>query len=114
MLLASLLSFFSFFLSLKGIAPSVYAGDSGDIIMASWFGGVAHPPGYPLNTMIGWVLTHFPYQATVAYKANLMAVLLMAMVVGITYLIANKITKNLLVSIACALVLAFNPLFWLY
>ena len=114
MLLASLLSFFSFFLSLKGIAPSVYAGDSGDIIMASWFGGVAHPPGYPLNTMIGWVLTHLPYQATVAYKANLMAVLLMAMVVGITYLIANKITKNLLVSITCALVLAFNPLFWLY
>ena len=114
MLLVFLLALFSFLLYLKGLAPSVYAGDSADIILASWFGGVAHPPGYPLNTMIGWVFTHLPYQAIVAYKANLMAAFLMSVVVGVNYLKVKKITKNLFVSITCALVLAFNPLFWLY
>src|SRR3989344_8748757 len=105
---------FLFVVYSMGVSSSVYGGDSGDIILASWFGGVAHPPGYPLNTMIGWVFTHLPYQAIVAYKANLMAAFLMSVVVGVNYLKVKKITKNLFVSITCALVLAFNPLFWLY
>ena len=97
-----------------GISPSVYGGDSGDVILASWFGGVAHPPGYPLNTLIGWLFTHLPYSATVAFKANLMAALLQAIAVGLVFLIIEKLTKNIYVGITTALILAFNPLFWLY
>jgi len=114
MIISFLLFIFSFLVFIRGVSPSVYGGDSGDIILASWFGGVAHPPGYPLNTMIGWIFTHLPYDATVAYKANLMAAFLMAIVVGVTYLIIHKIIKNLFVAITSALILAFVPLFWLY
>ena len=98
----------------NGVSPSVYGGDSGDVILAAWFGGVAHPPGYPLNTMIGWVFTHLPYHATVAFKANLMPAFLHAAVVSLFFLILQKVTKNVFVSIVAALILAFNPLFWLY
>ncbi len=97
-----------------GVSPSVYGGDSGDVILAAWFGGVAHPPGYPLNTMLGWVFTHLPYSTNVAFKADIMAVFLQALVICFLYLILQKITKNTYVSIVSALVLAFNPLFWLY
>ena len=105
---------FTFLIYIKGVSPSVYGGDSGDIILASWFGGVAHPPGYPLNTMIGWVFTHLPYQATIAFKANLMAAFLMAIAISLLFLILNKLIKNVYVSLASCLVLTFTPLFWLY
>lgn len=97
-----------------GVSPSVYGGDSGDIILAAWFGGVAHPPGYPLNTMLGWVFTHLPYSAAVAYKANLMAAFLHAAVISVFFLILQKVAMNTFASIVAVLILAFNPLFWLY
>src|SRR3990167_2316098 len=111
LLLASL---FSLAVFVKGVSPSVYAGDSGDIILASWYGGVAHPPGYPLNIMLGWLFTHFPYEASIAYKANLLAAFIQAGVIGVFYLIIKKLTYNIFVSLASSFVLAFNPLFWLY
>lgn len=111
LLLASLLTLAVF---VKGVSPSVYAGDSGDIILASWYGGVAHPPGYPLNIMLGWIFTHLPYEASVAYKANLLAAFIQAGVIGVFYLIVKKLTNNIFVGLASSFVLAFNPLFWLY
>ena len=111
LLLASL---FSLAVFVKGVSPSVYAGDSGDIILASWYGGVAHPPGYPLNIMLGWLFTHFPYEASIAYKANLLAAFIQAGVIGVFYLIIKKLTNNIFVSLASSFVLGFNPLFWLY
>ncbi|OGD97557.1 hypothetical protein A3A49_02900 [Candidatus Curtissbacteria bacterium RIFCSPLOWO2_01_FULL_38_11b] len=113
-LIALLFLLFLFALYSVGVSPSVYGGDSGDIILASWFGGVAHPPGYPLQTMIGWVFTHLPYQATVAYKANLLAAFLMAITIVLFFFILNKLTKNLYVSLSSTLTLAFTPLFWVY
>ncbi|KKP93701.1 MAG: hypothetical protein UR98_C0003G0071 [Parcubacteria group bacterium GW2011_GWA1_36_12] len=103
-----------FFSYIPGISKVVFGGDSGDITVVSWFGGVAHPQGYPLNTMIGWVFTHLPYDATVAYKANLMAAFLQAASVGLVFLMVRLLTTNTIISLTTALVLAFTPLFWLY
>lgn len=103
-----------FFLYTLGVSHSVYGGDSGDIILASWFGGVAHPPGYPLNTMIGWVFTHLPFNASVAYKANLMAGFMQAATIVVIFVLFVKLTNKIFLSLVGALVLAFNPLYWLY
>lgn len=105
---------FLFLIFIKGVSSSTYAGDSGDVILASWFGGVAHPPGYPLNTMIGWVFTHLPFTGTVAFKANLMAAFLQALTGVFIFQIARILTKKNLVSLTVALLFAFNPLIWLY
>lgn len=113
-IIALFLFLITFFIFVMGVSPSVYGGDSGDIILAAWFGGVAHPPGYPLNTMIGWIFTHLPFEATVAYKADVMAAFLQASVIGFFFLIVQKITKNIFVSFSTALILAFTPLFWFY
>jgi len=109
-----LLFLFLFIIYSLGVSPSVYGGDSGDIILAAWFGGVAHPPGYPLNTIIGWTFTHLPYSASVAFKANLMAASLMAAAISLLFLTLEKLTKNFFVSLSASLILAFTPLFWLY
>ena len=109
-----LIFLFTFILYIPGISPSVFGGDSGDIILASWFGGVAHPPGYPLNTMLGYIFTHLPISGSVAYKADILAAFLQAASVGLIFLIVKKLTKNTLIALSASLVLAFNPLFWLY
>lgn len=113
-ILPSLIALFTFAIYLQGVSPSVYGGDSGDIILAAYFGGVAHPPGYPLNSMIGWVFAHLPYAASVAFKVDVMSAFLMAATVGLVFLIAKTLTRNVFVAISTALILAFNPLFWLY
>ena len=98
-----------------GISKVVFGGDSGDIIMAFWFGGVAHPQGYPLNTMIGYIFTHLPIpNSSIAFRADLTSAFLQAITVAVVYLIIIKLTKNKLISLASSLILAFNPLFWLY
>lgn len=59
------------------VAPDVTFEDSGELITAASRGGVAHPPGYPLFTMIAHVFTFLPF-GTVAYRVNLVSVVFMA------------------------------------
>lgn len=37
----------------SALCPTVFLGDSGEIVAAIASGGVAHPPGYPLFTLLG-------------------------------------------------------------
>ncbi|MEI7905064.1 MAG: DUF2723 domain-containing protein, partial [Candidatus Firestonebacteria bacterium] len=59
------------------ICPTVYVGDSGEMITASYFLGIPHPPGYPLYTMLGKLLTFIPV-GTIAFRVNLLASLFSA------------------------------------
>ena len=86
-------SLFTFVIYFLGISHGVYGGDAGDITLANWFGGVAHPPGYPLNTMIGYIFTHLPFGDTVSYRSNLMSAVLQAMSIGVVFLIVKKLTR---------------------
>src|SRR3989338_4865306 len=107
-------SLFTFVIYFLGISHGVYGGDAGDITLANYFGGVAHPPGYPLNTMIGWIFTHLPFGVSVAYRANLMMAVVQSLVVGVVFLTLYKLTKNIFASLSAVFILAFTPLFWLY
>src|SRR5258708_4770803 len=50
--------------------PGLPAGDSGELITVAATGGVAHPPGYPLYTMLAglWLQT-FPF-GNIAWRLN--------------------------------------------
>src|SRR5271154_1693756 len=54
------------------LAPNVTLLDSGELITAAAKFGVGHPPGYPLWTLSGFLLTHlFPF-GNLAWKTNLL------------------------------------------
>ncbi|MCZ6464336.1 MAG: DUF2723 domain-containing protein, partial [Proteobacteria bacterium] len=36
-------------------ATGVTGGDSGELSISAWHWSVAHPPGYPLYTLVGWL-----------------------------------------------------------
>ncbi len=113
-LLPQSLFFFIFVIYFLGISNSVYGGDSGDIILAAFFGGVAHPPGYPLNSILGYFFTHLPIAASVAYKANIMMALFSAGTIVLLFLTLKRLFGNVFIALSAASILAFSPLFWLY
>jgi tetratricopeptide (TPR) repeat protein len=55
------------------LAPNVTLEDSGELITAAAKFGVPHPPGYPLWTMSGFILSHlFPF-GNLAWRINLLS-----------------------------------------
>ena len=111
---AVLLSFIVFLLYFRGVAGNVFGGDSGDIILSYYFAGVAHPPGYPLNTILGFIITRLIPAGTFAFKANLVSAVYMALGIGFLSLFLFRLLGNLILSITGSLILAFVPLYWLY
>src|SRR5277367_2524456 len=57
------------------LAPNVTLEDSGELITAAAKFGVGHPPGYPLWTMSGFLLSHiFPF-GSLAWRMNFLCAL---------------------------------------
>jgi hypothetical protein len=72
------------------LAPTVPAGDSGELITASYVAGVAHPPGYPLYTMMGWIATHL-WPGSPAVIMNFLSALFHAATVGLIALLTARL-----------------------
>lgn len=102
------LLFFVFFQS-----SSIFGGDAGDLVTAAYLRGVAHPPGYPLYTFFGWLLTLLPFQ-TVAWRVGLLSSISGSLVIGMLFLTCRRLTKDTLSSLLAVTTLGFTYLFWLY
>jgi hypothetical protein len=72
----------SFLIYLRTVAPSISTGDSGELITAAWALGIAHPPGYPLFTMLGHLFSFLPLGSP-ALRVNLMSSVFAAATVGL-------------------------------
>src|SRR3990172_6909542 len=95
------------------LSRSVYFGDSGELIAVARTLGIAHPPGYPLYTMIAHLFTYLPF-GNLAFRVNLFSAVTSSLTIVVVYFICLKLTKNRLASISASLFLAFSYLFWLY
>ena len=86
----------AFALYVKTLAPTVSFFDSGELIAAAATLGVAHPPGYPLYVLLGWLFSHLPV-GVVAYRLNLMSAcfgaLAALMAHSLTYLLLAERTR---------------------
>lgn len=110
------IALFLFFLSLylHNLSPGVFGGDVGDLVTASYVFGVAHPPGYPLFTLLGFIFSHIISVGTVAFRVGLVSTLASAFGVLFFYLTIYKLTKSTLLSFLTACILGVNYLYWFY
>ncbi len=53
------------------LAPTVTSEDSGELIVAAYHFGIAHPPDYPLWTMACGLFIKLIPVGNIAYRANL-------------------------------------------
>ncbi|MDP2208286.1 MAG: DUF2723 domain-containing protein [Bacteroidota bacterium] len=133
-ILGFVVSVFVFVVYVNTLAPSVNFIDSGELATVAATLGIAHPTGYPLFTLVGWLFSHLPIGASVIYKLNLMSAVLCS--VGIFFffrflvllledLVERKL-KNIsqlqldsqkfklvyVPAVSASLVLAFSQTFW--
>ena len=92
---------------------SIYGGDAGDLVTAAYLRGVAHPPGYPLYTFIGHLLTKLPFN-TVAWRVGLLSSIPSAATLTMLYLLLRMVSKKIILPLIAVSTLGFTYLFWLY
>ena len=85
--------------------------DSASFLLSGNFLGVAHPPGYPLYTILAKLFTLIPV-STVAYRIHLLNCLFGSMSVVIVYLLSVRLTLNESISFFVGVVLALSAIFW--
>ncbi len=112
-LAALLLSAVSFVIFLYFLATGIFGGDSGDLVTAATLGGIPHPPGYPLYTFLGFLLSKLPF-FTPAWRVGILSAGAHALVVGLIFLIVARLTKKMLPAMFASLALLANYLFFLY
>lgn len=103
----------SFVVFLLFQARGVFGGDSGDLVTAAVTGGVAHPPGYPLYTFLGFLLSRIPL-FTPAWWVGLLSSIPSACVIGFVSYLVFRFTKKLWAAVFSGVLLLGNNLFFLY
>ncbi|MHB2015784.1 MAG: protein O-mannosyl-transferase family [Candidatus Xenobia bacterium] len=86
-------------------------GDAGELALAAWTLGVAHPPGYPLFVLLGHLFTLIPL-GTVAARVNFFAAVCGAGGAGFAAAALSVWGFELPVAVASALALAFDLNVW--
>jgi len=69
------------------LAPTVGLIDSGELTLAAWLPGIAHPPGFPIYILIGYLFSHLPL-GSVAQRLNFMSALFAALAVAALFALA--------------------------
>ncbi len=70
---AFLTSLFVFIFYLFTLAPGVIASDSGELATVQYTLGIAHPTGYPLFTIFGFIFSHLPLPLRPIIKLNILS-----------------------------------------
>jgi hypothetical protein len=115
---AALVAFVVYLLTL---APSVLFIDSGELATVATTLGIAHPTGYPLFTIIGYLFAHLPIGGSAVWRLNVMAAVFCAAGVWVTALLARDLLRRAgakdeatvrVASALAALTLAFSQTYW--
>ncbi|MCU0500792.1 MAG: DUF2723 domain-containing protein, partial [Anaerolineae bacterium] len=123
-LLALIVATLAALLYLRTLAPGVLGGDSGEFQFAAWLGGFAHPTGYPLYLLLGYLWTHLLPIADAAWRMNAFSALWGAVAVGLLYLLARQMLQmaapatgwpiaiSRLLALLAAAIFAVTTTFW--
>lgn len=87
--LVFLILFIFFLFSLNPILPT---GDAGGLITASYFLGIAHPPGYPLYSELGKLFTFLP-AGNIGFRVSLIPCLFSLVMLLIVYITVREFLK---------------------
>lgn len=92
-LLGLLVFLISFTVYLLTLCPTVYVGDSGELIAAAYTLGIPHPPGYPLFTILGKIFITLIPIGSIAYRVNLLSAFFASATVTMLYIFLNKVIR---------------------
>lgn len=87
--------FVAFIFYMFTIAPSVIQIDTGELAAVQCTLGIAHPTGYPMFTILGYVFSLIPLPFSKIFQMNLLAALYCAVAVSVFTFTAKLVLDNL-------------------
>src|SRR5260370_6477366 len=102
-----------FLVYLRTLATTVVGGDTPELITVAYTMGVAHPPGYPLFTMLATLFTLVPF-GTVAWRVDLLSAVCDTAATVIILLAVRRWARNQWAGVLAAGLFAFSPVIWRY
>ena len=94
------------------LAPGLLPADNGEFQLVGATLGVAHPPGFPLYTLLSKLMTWLPLATTAAYKINLLSVVTSTATLGLVYLTLLRLTERHLAAGTAVIALGTATTFW--
>ncbi len=102
----------SFALYLITLARDLLPADNGEFQLVAATLGVAHPPGYPLHTLLGALLARIPL-GTIPWRVNLLSALLAAGTLALVFATARRVAGGRVwAGVTAALALGTSTTFW--
>lgn len=109
----SIIVFCSFLaLYVATLLPGVLPADAGEFQLVAETAGIAHPPGYPLYTMLAWLFTRIPIGPGGAWRVNVFSAVTAAATLSLVFATARKLTRSLLGGLVAVLALGSATTFW--
>jgi hypothetical protein len=93
---------------------TVGPGDSGEltVVLSTW--SVAHPPGFPLLSLLGNLVSSLPHPGEPAFILNLLSALLGALACAALVLAVAVMSGSAGAGFVAGLALGVSPIFWRY
>lgn len=84
----------SLLLYVKTLAPTLLMADGAEFQLACSTLGIAHPTGYPLYLILGWLWSHLVPLGDAAYRVNLLSAVSAASAVALLYSLTLKVLRG--------------------
>ena len=94
-------------------ARTIIQGDSGDFLATAATGGIPHPSGYPLYSLLARIAYILPFGNS-TWQVNLLSCIFGSLALVFLYKIVKKITNSKPASLFSVLCLATFKSFWFY
>jgi len=95
-----------------GACPTIYVGDSGELVTAVDVLGIPHPTGYPLYVLLGKLWTILLPFGSIAWRMSLFSAFAGAAACASLYVLGRSSGLSPLAGAVSALCLAFSDSFW--
>lgn len=107
----TLLFLVCFSVYLRGLCPTIYVGDTGELTTAAHVLGVAHPTGYPLYLLFAKAMMLVPLD-NIAARANLFSALCFSLAMAVLYRCWRFLGLHPFWAVLAALPLGLTRTFW--
>eukprot|EP00899_Mesostigma_viride_P024558 jgi/Mesvir1/5287/Mv15392-RA.2 len=99
---------------IETMAPSIVGGDNSELVAAACQVSVAHPPGYPLLTLLGALAGRLIPVGEFAYRVNLLNMGMGALSAVTVFATARHVARSEISGMVAAIIFGLHPLTWLY
>ena len=90
---------------------TVVLEDDGFFILAAYFNGIAHPPGYPLFTFLAHLITQLPL-GSVAFRVHMLSALFGALACACLWWLVRSLIPGRIFAYTASLAFGFSQVYW--